>query len=245
MVDVVEVNVCLPCSSIVCPEVVEFSTSVEESFTTDGAVSKEANVLLTGGEEEVVCAVLTGVFEILVKAGVVLMVLGGEEDGLLERGVEVALSGPVVFLCDGGGVVLLRETEVLGGWPVVWNPEGGGCARTDLVTGGLLVFGGENELDFFPAADVKDTLGAAWEVWFVMFVEPATVLVDVLLVVATTEELIVGSGSSISGLITTNDVTGVTKLYFSERLVALSTRRRCMNTSEVLILSKSNSLIVK
>lgn len=78
-----------------------------------------------------------------------------------------------------------------------------------------------------------------------MFVEPAMVLVVVLLVVAKTEELIVGSGSSISGLITTNDVTGVTKLYFSERLVALSTRRRCVNTSEVLILAKSNSLIVK
>lgn len=103
-----------------CPEVVELSTSVEESFTTDcGVLSKEANVLLTGEEEEVVCAVLTGVFEILAKAGVVLMVLGGEEDGLLESGVEVALSGSVVFLCDGGGIVLLRETEVLGGRPVV------------------------------------------------------------------------------------------------------------------------------
>lgn len=71
------------------------------------------------------------------------------------------------------------------------------------------------------------------------------VLVEVLLVVATTEELTVGSGSSISGLITTNEVTGVTKLYFSERLVALSTRRRCVITSEVLILASSNSLIVK
>jgi len=71
------------------------------------------------------------------------------------------------------------------------------------------------------------------------------VLVEVLLVVATTEELTVGSGSSISGLITTNEVTGVTKLYFSERLVALSTRRRCVTKSEVLILASSNSLIVK
>lgn len=67
------------------------------------------------------------------------------------------------------------------------------------------------------------------------------VLVEVLLVVATT----VGSGSSISGLITTNEVTGVTKLYFSERLVALSTRRRCVIKSEVFILASSNSLIVK
>lgn len=115
VVDAVEVNVCGPCSSVVSPEVVEFSMSEEESFTTDGAVlNKVANVvLLTGGEEEVVFAVLTGVFEILAKAGVVLMVLGGEEDGLLE-------SGPVVvFLGDEGGIVLLRETEVLGGRPVV------------------------------------------------------------------------------------------------------------------------------
>lgn len=122
VVDAVEVNVCGPCSSVVSPEVVEFSMSEEESFTTDGAVlNKVANVvLLTGGEEEVVFAVLTGVFEILAKAGVVLMVLGSEEDGLLESGVEVALSGPVVvFLGDGGELVLLRETEVLGGRPVV------------------------------------------------------------------------------------------------------------------------------
>lgn len=71
------------------------------------------------------------------------------------------------------------------------------------------------------------------------------VLVEVLLVVATTEELTVGSSSSISGLITTNEVTGVTKLYFSERLVALSTSMRCVIKSEVFILASSNSLIVK
>lgn len=78
-----------------------------------------------------------------------------------------------------------------------------------------------------------------------MFVEPAVVLAIVLLLVATTEELTVGSGSSISGLITTREVTGVTKLYSSERLVAFSTSRRCIFTSEVFILASSNSLIVK
>lgn len=96
--------------------------SGEESFTTDGAVlTRVASVvLLTDGAEEVVFVILGGLFEILAKACVVLMVLGGEEDSLLESGVVVLLSGPVVvFLGDGGGIVLSRETEVLGGRPVV------------------------------------------------------------------------------------------------------------------------------
>lgn len=122
VVDAVEVNVCWPCSSVVSPEVVEFSVSEGESFTTDGAVLTKVAivVLLTGREEEVVFAVLGSVFEILAKAGVVFMVLVGEEEGLLESGLDVVLSGPVVvFLGDGGGFVLFRETEVLGGRPVV------------------------------------------------------------------------------------------------------------------------------
>lgn len=101
------------------PEVEEFSMSGEETFTTDGAVlTKVASVvLLTGVEEEVVFVILGGLFEILAK---VLMVVRGEEDNLLESGVVVVLSGPVVvFLGDGGGIVLSRETEVLGGRPVV------------------------------------------------------------------------------------------------------------------------------
>jgi len=105
----------------VSPEVEEFSMS-DESFITDCAVLTKVTsvVLFTGGGEEVVFVILRGLFEILAEACVVLMELGGEEDGLLESGVVVVLSGPVVvFFSDGGGIVLSRETEVLGGRPVV------------------------------------------------------------------------------------------------------------------------------
>lgn len=140
-------------------ELAEFLRSKVKSCSTEGAVlTRVANVvILTGAEEVVVFDVLGGMC-----AGVILMVLGGEEDGLVDSMVVVVLGGPVVvFFGDRERIVLLRETEALGGRFVVWSPESGGCAWTDLVTGGLLVFGGERSLDFLvPVADVKDILGA-------------------------------------------------------------------------------------
>lgn len=58
---------------------------------------------------------------------------------------------------------------------------------------------------------------------------------------------VVGDGavSSASGLTTTKEVTGVTKLYLRERLVALSVRSLCAAASVVFNLARSNSLMVK
>lgn len=55
----------------------------------------------------------------------------------------------------------------------------------------------------------------------------------------------VGPVSSKSGLTTTKEVTGVTKLYLRERLVALSVRSLCVAVSVVFNLARSNSLMVK
>lgn len=55
----------------------------------------------------------------------------------------------------------------------------------------------------------------------------------------------VEAGSSASGLTTTKEVTGVTKLYLRERLVALSVRSLCVALSVVFNLARSNSLMVK
>lgn len=55
----------------------------------------------------------------------------------------------------------------------------------------------------------------------------------------------VGAASSASGLTTTKEVTGVTKLNFRERLVALSVKSLCMAVSVVFNLARSNSLMVK
>lgn len=51
--------------------------------------------------------------------------------------------------------------------------------------------------------------------------------------------------SSASGLTTTREVTGVTKLYLRERLVAFSPSSFCMFESVVFSLASSSSLIVK
>lgn len=55
----------------------------------------------------------------------------------------------------------------------------------------------------------------------------------------------VGAVSSKSGLTTTKEVTGVTKLNLRERLVALSVRSLCVAVSVVFNLARSNSLMVK
>lgn len=55
----------------------------------------------------------------------------------------------------------------------------------------------------------------------------------------------VGAVSSASGLTTTKEVTGVTKLYLRERLVALSVRSLWVAVSLVFNLARSNSLMVK
>lgn len=63
---------------------------------------------------------------------------------------------------------------------------------------------------------------------------------------AATVGLGVGIGmSSTSGLTTTSEVTGVTKLYARERLVAFSVNSRCRAASLLLVLASSRSLMVK
>lgn len=75
----------------------------------------------------------------------------------------------------------------------------------------MLGLGLDGELGFF-AAPATDTLVVA------------VVVVVVVIVVAVVGLAMVGVGaaSSASGLTTTKEVTGVTKLYLRERLVALS-----------------------
>lgn len=70
---------------------------------------------------------------------------------------------------------------------------------------------------------------------------PTGLVVDVVVV----EGAVVGFGSSVSGLTTINEVTGVTKLYFRERLVAFSISKRCTTGSVLLVLASRSSLIVK
>ncbi len=75
----------------------------------------------------------------------------------------------------------------------------------------MLGLGLEGELGFF-AAPAGDTLVVA-------------VVVAVVVIVAVTVGFAVvgvGAASSASGLTTTKEVTGVTKLYLRDRLVALS-----------------------
>lgn len=55
----------------------------------------------------------------------------------------------------------------------------------------------------------------------------------------------VGAASLTSGLTTTKEVTGVTKLNFRERLVALSVRSLCVAASVAFNLASSSSLMVK
>lgn len=55
----------------------------------------------------------------------------------------------------------------------------------------------------------------------------------------------VGAVSSASGLTTTREVTGVTKLYLREMLVAFSASNLCIAGSVVFSLAKRSSLMVK
>lgn len=70
-------------------------------------------------------------------------------------------------------------------------------------------------------------------------------VVAVVVIVAAVVGLAVVVASSASGLTTTKEVTGVTKLYFRERLVALSANNLCMAGSVVFSLARRSSLIVK
>lgn len=92
----------------------------------------------------------------------------------------------------------------------------------------------EGELSFFaaPAADILAVVVAV------------TVVVIVAAVVGFG---VVGEGdvSSASGLTTTKEVTGVTKLYLRERLVALSASNLCIAGSVAFSLASSSSLMVK
>lgn len=75
---------------------------------------------------------------------------------------------------------------------------------------------------------------------------PLLVAVLVAVVVIVAVAVVVGEGtSSSSGLTTTKEVTGVTKLYLRERLVALSTSSLWVAGSVVFSLACSNSLMVK
>lgn len=56
---------------------------------------------------------------------------------------------------------------------------------------------------------------------------------------------VVVGASSVSGFTTTSELTGVTKLYAIERLVAFSVSRRCMPTSLLLVRARRSSLMVK
>lgn len=104
-----------------------------------------------------------------------------------------------------------------------------GANAFGLVGGALgLGFPFDGELGLFPAA--------------------AALLVAVLVAVVVTvaAAVVVGEwASSTSGLTTTKEVTGVTKLYLRERLVALSTSSLWVAGSVVFSLACSSSLMVK
>lgn len=97
----------------------------------------------------------------------------------------------------------------------------------------------EEELDFL-AAVLEGGARAVGGV-VVVVVGPATVVVAVVVV----EGTVVGVGSSVSGFTTTKEVTGVTKLYFKERLVAFSVSSLCIAESVMFSFACNNSLMVK
>lgn len=78
-----------------------------------------------------------------------------------------------------------------------------------------------------------------------MVVEVVVAVVVVVAALFGCAVLGVGAVSSASGLTTTKEVTGVTKLYLRERLVALSVRSLWVAVSLVFNLARSNSLMVK
>lgn len=131
------------------------------------------------------------------------------------------LSGAGGLLTELGlEVVVLLEGEA----------AGFGVDAFGLV-GGALGSGFPLELGLLPTAAAAGSLLVA-------------VLVAVVVIVAVAA--VVGEGtSSSSGLTTTKEVTGVTKLYLRERLVALSTSSLWVAGSVVFSLACSNSLMVK
>lgn len=106
-----------------------------------------------------------------------------------------------------------------------------------------VLLGFKDLLSFFIKASVVEVIFEVLDVCVGVIVTIGVVVVTGLGVVVVVET-VVGFGSSISGLTTTKEVTGVTKLYLSERLVAFSPSKRCMSGSELLSLAIKSSLIV-
>lgn len=171
----------------------------------------------------------------------VLMALVGTVEALLKREAEVVLDvlcGNVVVLLDDEVPTFLSRKEVFTGCP-----GRGRSGRRGLVRAVLLGFKGlPGFLIKASAVEViLEVLDACVGV-VIMLVVVVTGLggLGVVVVVAT----VVGFGSSISGFTTTKEVTGVTKLYFSERLVAFSASKRCANGSVLLSFAIKSSLTV-
>lgn len=130
----------------------------------------------------------------------------------------------VVFVKPGLAVVVVfLETLAVGG-VVFLSAVEGGLGGSGFVLFGLMGLEGFGVFVVAVAVAVVVTLAAA----------VAVVVVGLCVVV-----------SSASGLTTTKEVTGVTKLYLSERLVALSASNLCIEGSVVFSLARSSSLMVE
>lgn len=171
--------------------------------------------------------------------GSVLMALVVKVEDLLKGGTEVvfdALCGNTVVLLGNEATRFLSGAKVFTGCAGRGRSGGMGLVREGLLglkcLPGLLIKASEVEV-------ILEVLDVCVGVVFTLVVVVVTVLG-----VAVVVEPVVGFGSSISGLTTTKEVTGVTKLYFRERLVAFSVSKRCANGSELLSLAIKSSLIV-
>lgn len=163
----------------------------------------------------------------------VFMLLVGTMGALLNRGTEVvldALCGKDVVLLGDEAATFLSEEGVFTGCLGIGRSCGRGLVFKGLP--GFLIKASEVEV-------ILEVLGVCVGVVITLAVVVVTGLGVVVVV-----ETVVGFGSSISGLTTTKEVNGVTKLYFSERLVAFSVSKRCANGSELLSLAIKSSLIV-
>lgn len=168
-------------------------------------LSRDVEILPAGGTEAVLESFWEGVgFLPMNGAGAALMVLG------LEVIVVFLVNGETMVFAVEGGDGFFLGLGVFVEWPGGgWGVAGLGDPGSGFVLSGL---GLDGNLGFF----ADDILAAVIGVVGVVAVVVCFAVVVVGVVVA------VGAASSASGFTTTKEVTGVTKLYFRERLVAFS-----------------------
>lgn len=200
--------------------------------------------------------------------GPVLGELSGAEVDVLGEGVVVFHTWfweVEAFPGAGGAAVFIREVGILppaGGGAVLecWVApgflplNGAGGLLPELGLGVVVVLEGETAVfgaDAFGLGGGGGGLGRAFPLDAELGLRPAAadaLLVAVLVAVVVIVAVAVVAGertSSTSGLTTTSDVTGVTKLYLRERLEALSSRSLWVAASVVVSLACSSSLMVK